>query len=81
MGWAHIYGIHVSMCFLTISPPQMDWKDQHLANTQHHLQDIQMAMGLPKTYEFGDIVDVVFKSLLENLKAVHSCNIVHRDCE
>ena len=61
----------------------MDWKDQHLqkSNNRHHLYDIQKAMSLPETYEFGDVLDAIFRSLLENLAFVHSCNIVHRDCE
>jgi hypothetical protein len=38
-------------------------------------------MGLPESYEFGDVLDMIFKTLLENLKAIHAANVVHRDCE
>jgi hypothetical protein len=60
----------------------MDWKDRH-TNKQHsnHLGGIQKAMGLPESYDLGDVLDRIFESLLENLKVIHDANIVHRDCE
>ena len=38
-------------------------------------------MNLPRTCQFGDVLDVIFRSLLENLVFLSSCNVVHRDCE
>jgi hypothetical protein len=38
-------------------------------------------MNLPESHTFGDTLDAIFVSLLENLKAIHDCNIVHRDRE
>ncbi|KAL7532864.1 hypothetical protein ACHAXR_008256 [Thalassiosira sp. AJA248-18] len=60
---------------------ERDWKDQHLQSGtgNHHLYDIQKAMNLPETYTFGDTLDAIFLSLLQNLKEIHDCNIVHRD--
>ena len=62
---------------------EMDWKDQHRQSSKgnHHLRDIQNAMNLPESYTFGDTLDAIFLSVLGNLKAIHECNIVHRDCE
>ena len=57
----------------------MDWKDQHLDNEQnHHLQDTATAMNLSSN-EFGDTLDVIFVSILEDLAAIHESNICHRD--
>lgn len=47
----------------------------------HHLCGIQQAMNLPESYGFGDVLDVICRSLLEDLVFLSSCNIVHRDCE
>ena len=47
----------------------------------HHLWGIQRAMNLPETYDFGDVLDVVCRSLLEDVVFLSSCNVVHRDCE
>ncbi len=47
----------------------------------HHLCGIQQAMNLPGTYDFGDVLDVICRSLLEDLVFLSSCNVVHRDCE
>ena len=60
---------------------ELDWKDQHIGNENHHLYDIQMAMNLDSGATFGDTLDAVFVSILEDLKQIHSMNIVHRDCE
>jgi hypothetical protein len=38
-------------------------------------------MNLPESYTFGDTLDAILLSLLENLKEIHDCNIVHRDRE
>jgi predicted RNase H-like HicB family nuclease len=38
-------------------------------------------MGLPDSYEFGETLDKVFESLLENMKVLHEAKIVHRDCK
>jgi hypothetical protein len=38
-------------------------------------------MNLPESYTFGDTLDAIFLSLLENLKEIHDYNIVHRDRE
>ncbi|KAL9179026.1 hypothetical protein ACHAXT_000068 [Thalassiosira profunda] len=45
----------------------------------HRLQGVQRAMNLPDRLGFGDVLDVVVRSLLENLVFLSSCNIVHRD--
>jgi len=62
---------------------QMDWngRNEQRRNARNHLYGIQKAMGLPESHEFGDVLDTIFRSLLENLSAIHSANIVHRDCE
>ncbi len=62
--------------------PQLDWKDQRSGNNQpHHLYDIQKAMNLSDEKDFGDVLDAIFRSLLEDMVFIHSCNIVHRDRE
>ena len=69
---------------LTLKHQKLDWKDQHQNTKQsnhHHLYDVQRAMNLPETFTFGDTLDTIFVTLLENLKVIHDCNIVHRDCE
>lgn len=38
-------------------------------------------MNLPEAYTFGDTLDAIFLSLLENLRDIHDYNIVHRDRE
>ena len=62
---------------------QMDWnaRNKQRQNARNHLDGIQKAMGLPESYEFGDVMDTIFRSLLENLSAIHLANIVHHDCE
>lgn len=61
---------------------QLDWKDQHSTQKHtNHLDDVKVAMGLPESSEFGDVLDRIFESLLENMKAIHERNIVHRDCK
>ena len=47
----------------------------------HHLYGIQQAMKLPDTFRFGDVLDVIFRSLLENIAFLASCNVVHRKCK
>ena len=47
----------------------------------HHLHGVQKAMNLPETFELGEVLDVVFRSCLENLVFIHSSRIVHRNCE
>ncbi len=63
----------------------MDWRDQHLEQNyeeqdgeNHHLEDIATAMNLPSN-KFGDTLDAIFVSILEDLKVIHASNIVHRD--
>ena len=57
----------------------MDWKDQHLDQEQkHHLQDTADAMNLPSN-EFGDTLDAIFVSILEDLTVIHASNLCHRD--
>ena len=61
----------------------MDWRDdQHLeeqdGDNHHHLEDIATAMNLPSK-KFGDTLDAIFVSILEDLKVIHASNIVHRD--
>ena len=61
---------------------QMDWNDRHSnIKNKHNLNGVQKAMGLPESFEFGDVLDRIFESLLENMVVVHDANIVHRDCE
>jgi hypothetical protein len=62
----------------------MNWKDQHLqqldGENHHHLEDIGTALNLPSN-KFGDTLDAILVSILEDLKVIHECNIVHRDGE
>lgn len=44
----------------------------------HHLEDIATALNLPSN-KFGDTLDAVFVSILEDLTVIHASNIVHRD--
>jgi len=44
----------------------------------HHLYGIQQAMKLPDAFGFGDVMDVIIRSLLENIAFLASCNVVHR---
>jgi len=44
----------------------------------HHLYGIQKAMKLPDAFGFGDVLDVIFRCLLENIAFFASCNVVHR---
>ena len=56
--------------------------DEHVTlnqNGSHHLHSIQTALNLPEWYRFGDVMDVISRSLLENLVFLSSCNIVHRN--
>ena len=56
--------------------------DQHVAVNQddpHHLYSVQKALNLPECLRFGDVMDVLMRSLLENLVFLTSCNVVHRD--
>ncbi|KAL7490071.1 hypothetical protein ACHAW6_015783 [Cyclotella cf. meneghiniana] len=56
--------------------------DQHIAVSQddpHHLYSVQKALNLPESLQFGDVMDVLMLSLLENLVFLTSCNVVHRD--
>ena len=46
----------------------------------HHLEGIAAALNLPSN-TFGDTLDAVIVSILEDLKAIHASNIVHRDGE
>jgi len=54
-------------------------RQQKRAESHHCLYEIQIAMSLPQDYTFGDALDVIFTSLLENLVDIHKYNIVHRD--
>ncbi|KAL7490513.1 hypothetical protein ACHAWT_000288 [Skeletonema menzelii] len=45
---------------------------------KHHLEGIAAAMNLPSD-KFGDTLDAVFVSILEDLKVIHASNVVHRD--
>eukprot|EP00804_Cyclotella_cryptica_P029524 CCRYP_011307-RA/>CCRYP_011307-RA protein AED:0.07 eAED:0.07 QI:87/0.5/0.66/1/0.5/0.33/3/952/2100 len=56
--------------------------DQHVAvnqNDPHHLFGVQKALNLPEWFRFGDVMDVLMRSMLENLVFLTSCNVVHRD--
>jgi hypothetical protein len=60
----------------------MDWDNRNSQRRKmNNLSGVQEALGLPDSYEFGDVLDTVFESILENMKAVHAVNIVHRDCK
>ena len=47
----------------------------------HHLSTVQRLLNLPDDHTFGNVLDVVFRSLLEDLVFLSSCNIVHRDLQ
>ena len=42
------------------------------------MEDIATAMNLTSN-KFGDTLDTIFVSILEDLKVIHASNIVHRD--
>ncbi len=42
---------------------------------------VQQALNLPETFAFGDVLDLVYRTLLEDLVFLSSCNVVHRDSE
>ncbi len=50
----------------------------HQDGQSHHLGGIAAAMNLPSN-TFGDTLDAVIVSILEDLKEIHASNIVHRD--
>lgn len=54
--------------------------DQNIQHDEHphHLFKVQQAMNLPDSHDFGDVIDAILRSLLENLVFLTSCNIVHR---
>ena len=59
----------------------MQTTDENIHNgSSHRLYGIQQAMNLPDS-EFGDVLDAIFRCLLENLFFLSSCNVVHRNCE
>jgi hypothetical protein len=65
-----------------ISPKLRDEiKDGTSGRNSHHLCGIQRAINLSESHEFGDVLDVVSRSLLEDLVFLSSCNVVHRDSE
>ena len=47
----------------------------------HRLHSIQRLLNLPETFGFGDTLDHIFRSLLEDLVFLSSCNVVHRDLQ
>ena len=47
----------------------------------NRLCGIQRSLNLPETFEFGDVLDSVCRTLLEDLVFLSSCNVVHRDSE
>lgn len=78
----YVYGLSAQLNIgSSIHTTQLDWKDQHSQKYTNHLHDVKVAMGLPESFDFGDVLDRIFESLLENLTAIHERNIVHRDCE
>eukprot|EP00984_Skeletonema_dohrnii_P035874 scaffold36193_cov216-Skeletonema_dohrnii-CCMP3373.AAC.3 len=56
----------------------LDAMEVALGEKNHHLEDIATALNLPSN-KFGDTLDAVFVSILEDLKVIHASNIVHRD--
>lgn len=62
---------------------QRDWNNKHKTGKDGHhpLHEVQKALKLPETNTFGDTLDAIFISILENLNVIHELNIVHRDCE
>lgn len=58
----------------------MSWNDRNSrVNKMNTLYGVQEALGLPDSYEFGDVLDTIFESILQNMKAIHAVNVVHRD--
>ena len=47
----------------------------------HHLYCLQTALKLPESFRFGDVMDCVARSLVENLVFLTSNNLVHRNSE
>jgi hypothetical protein len=69
---------------------EMDHKNQQVQQQRiqldyqnHSLDYISKALNLDVNTNdtFGNTLDVIFASVLEDLKIVHECNIVHRDGE
>lgn len=57
-----------------------DSKNQHESNLHdHHLYNLQKAMGLGEDATFVDTLDAVLLSLLQTLNFIHSQKIIHRD--
>jgi len=55
--------------------------DGNTYGNANRLYGVQRAMNLPETFGFEDILDLVCRSLLEDLVFLSSCNVVHRDSE
>jgi len=57
--------------------------DLHVNTSQdgsnHHLHNVQIALNLPESFKFGEVMDAVTRSLVENIVFLTSCNIVHRN--
>jgi len=49
--------------------------------TIHRLHSIQRMLNLPDAFSFGDTLDHIFRSLLEDLVFLSSCNVIHRDLQ
>jgi len=49
--------------------------------TIHRLHGIQRMLNLSEAFSFGDTLDHIFRSLLEDLVFLSSCNVVHRDLQ
>ncbi|KAL7469534.1 hypothetical protein ACHAXS_009786 [Conticribra weissflogii] len=80
VGGAPLNGAESDVALSLLDAMELDWKDQRSGNNQpHHLYDIQKAMNLSDEKDFGDVLDAIFRSLLEDMVFIHSCNIVHRD--
>ena len=47
----------------------------------NRLCGVQRSLKLPETFAFGDVLDSVCHTLLEDLVFLSSCNVVHRDSE
>jgi serine/threonine protein phosphatase PrpC/serine/threonine protein kinase len=59
---------------------EVDWQRQHGDfREEHHLLQLQDALGLDHEASFGDTLDIVLQSLLEAISFIHSQGIVHRD--
>lgn len=76
-------GSHEWLVFEGKVDTEITLQDAHQMDdgTVHRLRGIQRMLNLPEAFTFGDTLDHIFRSLLEDLVFLSSCNVVHRDLQ